>query len=141
MQKLFSLNRIIVLFLSIGLLVLAFEVFLQHYDKLFERRPMWIPIIFGSVGGLIGLFISIIFNRVSYYLFLLLMVLSIAVGTLGLYFHNSWRFPLILSSITGGEPISIEFFTTNPPLLAPSAFIAMGGLGILIAFFLSWKNN
>jgi hypothetical protein len=141
MQRLFSLNRIIVLFLSIGLLVLAFEVFLQHYNKLFERRPMWIPIIFGSVGGLIGLFIFIIFNRFSYYLFLLLMILSMIVGTLGLYFHNNWRFPLILSSLRSAELVSIEFLTTKPPFLAPSAFIAMGGLGILIAFYLSWNKN
>ena len=73
MKKIWGLNRIIVLFISIGYFVLSFEVYLQHYDQLQDKQIMWTPILFGLIGGLIEIFIVICFNKASYYLFFVLM--------------------------------------------------------------------
>ena len=141
MNKFLKLNRLIVLFIGIGLLVLSFEVYLMHYDQLPNKKIMWTPIIFGSVGGLSVIFISLIFNRISYYLFLMVMGVSIGVGFVGLYLHNRWRLPAILSALFFHKPFDFEVLTTYTPLLAPSAFIAVGGLGVLIAFFDRWDKG
>lgn len=141
MDKFFKFNRLIVFFLGIGLLVLAFEIFLQHYDLLSEKKQTFIPIVFGSVGGVLTMLIVLIFNRASYYLFLFLMSISILVGTLGLYFHNRWRFPAFMDFIFHGKEFDFQILTTYTPLLAPSAFIAIGGLGILVALYCEWGNS
>ena len=138
MGKIFKLNRLIVLFIGIGLLVLSFEIYLMHYDQLAVKKIMWTPVIFGSIGGLSVILISIIFNRISYYLFLIVMGLSACVGFLGLYLHNRWRFPAIINTLFFHKPFDFEILTTYTPLLAPSAFIAIGGLGVLIALFERW---
>lgn len=138
MQSFFKLNRLVVLFISFGFLVLSFEIYLQHYDQLAHKKIMWTPIIFGLVGGIVGLLITLLFNRLSYYLFFILMSISICVGTLGLYLHNRWRFPSFIDFLLHKKPFDFEILTTYTPLLAPSAFIAIGGLGILIAIFQRW---
>ena len=140
MNKFFKLNRLIVLFIGIGLLVLSFEVYLMHYEQLATKKIMWTPIIFGSIGGLSVIFISFIFNRISYYLFLIFMGLSACVGFLGLYLHNRWRFPAIINTLFFHKPFDFEVLTTYTPLLAPSAFMAIGGLGILVALLQRWDK-
>jgi len=139
-NKFFQLNRLIVLFIGIGLLVLSFEVYLMHYDQLAVKKIMWTPVIFGTIGGFCVILVSLIFNRISYYLFLVVMGISICVGFLGLYLHNRWRFPAIITTLFSHKPFDFEILTTYTPLLAPSAFIAIGGLGILIALFERWNK-
>ncbi len=140
MKKFFQLNRLIVLFIGIGLFVLAFEIYLMHYEQLSVKRIMWTPIIFGSIGGASVILISGIFNRISYYLFLVVMGVSVCVGFLGLYLHNRWRFSAIMNTLFFHKPFDFEILTAYTPLLAPSAFIAIGGLGILIAVFERWDK-
>ena len=140
-NKFLRLNRLVVLFIGTGLLVLSFEVYLMHYDQLSVKKIMWTPIVFGSIGGLFVILISLIFNRISYYLFLIIMGISICVGSLGLCLHNRWRFPAIINSLFFHKPFDFEILTTYTPLLAPSAFIAIGGLGILIALFQGWDKK
>lgn len=141
MDKFFRFNRLIVFFIGIGLLILSFEIFLQHYDLLSEKKQTFIPIIFASVSGILIMLIVLIFNRASYCLFLFLMSISVLVGTLGLYFHNRWRFPAFRDFLFNGKEFDFQILTTYTPLLAPSAFIAIGGLGILVALYYEWGNN
>ena len=138
MGKLFRFNRLIVFFIGSGLLVLSFEIFLQHYELLNEKKQTFIPIIFGSVGGILVMLVCLVFNRASYYLFLFLMSISVLVGTLGLYFHNRWRFPAFVDFLFNGKGFDFQILTMYTPLLAPSAFIAMGALGILVALYHEW---
>lgn len=141
MKNIIRFNRIFVFFLSAGFLVLGFEVFLQHYVGLEERPQMWIPIIFGGVGGFFGIIIFILFNRVSLILFYGLMLVSIVVGMMGLYFHNELRVPLIVKTLFAGNIFPFESLTANPPLLAPSAFVAIGTIGALVAFYFPWGKD
>ena len=138
MKSILKLNRLIVFFISIGYLVLAFEIYTQHFDQLAEKKIMWTPIIFGVVGGIVGLIIAFYFNKLSFYFFHLLMFTSILVGCLGLYLHNRWRLPAFINFLFYKKPFDFQILTTYTPLLAPSAFIVMGGLGLLIAIFEGW---
>ncbi len=140
MSKFLQLNRLVVFFISLGFLILAFEIYLQHYDLLPEKSIMWTPIVFGLTGGIFGLLIVLIFNRPSYYLFLLLMISSMLVGALGLFLHNRWRLNSLEAFLFQGKPLDFEILTTYTPLLAPSSFIAIGGFGILVAVFNKWGN-
>lgn len=139
MNSFFKLNRLIVLFLGIGFLALAFEVYTMHYEQLSSKPQMWIPIVFGSFAGVVIVLSGIFFfNRLFFHFFRFLMILSCFVGLLGLYFHNKWRFPQIFDFLFLHKPLDFEIFITYTPVIAPSAFIAMGGLGLLISFFEGW---
>lgn len=129
-----------VFFISCGLFVLSFEIYLQHYEQLDDKKIMWTPIIFGQLGGICGILISIFFNKITFRLFFLLMLISICVGCLGLFLHNRWRFPAVYGFLFEGKPFDFSILTTYTPLLAPSAFIAIGGLGILVAIFQRWDK-
>lgn len=102
---------------------------------------MWTPIVFGILGGITGVFIYLVFDRQSYYLFFILMLISIGVGALGLFLHNKWRFPAFVNFLFYGKPFDFSILTSYTPLLAPSAFIAMGSLGILVALYYDWKDG
>ena len=141
MQTFFRLNRLLVLFIGLGLIVLAFEVFTMHYDRIFSNHVMWTPVIFGVTGGILTLLIFLLFTRLSYYGFILIMLMSACVGFLGLYFHNRWRFPIFYDFFFHHKPFAFNVLTTFTPFLAPSAFIAIGGLGILVAFFEPWGKE
>ena len=112
----------------------------MHYEQLTTKKIMWTPIIFGSIGGFAVILISLIFNRSSYYLFLMIMMISICIGFLGLYLHNRWRFSHIVEALFFHKPFDFEILTTYTPLLAPSAFVAIGGLGILVTLFERWDR-
>ena len=140
MKKSMLFARLIVFSLGIGFFVLGFEIYLQHYDLLNEKRIMWTPIVFGFAGGVVTVLIALFFNKIGYYLFYLVMFISILVGSLGLYLHNRWRFPSFIDFLFHGKGFNFEILTTYTPLLAPSAFIAMGSLGILVAMFHKWGD-
>ena len=53
-------------------------------------------------------------------------------------FRNSQH--LVLMVEDNGKGFNFEILTTYTPLLAPSAFIAMGSLGILVAMFHKWGD-
>ena len=140
MKDFLKLNKLLVLFISTGFIVLAIDIYAEHFNRLSDTKIMWIPIIFGIVAGLLGFVIVFLFNRISYILFLVLMFCSSLVGLTGLYFHNKWRFPMIKEFFLDGKVLDLPSFVTFTPLLAPSAFLAMAGLGLLIAFFEPWDK-
>lgn len=141
MGEFIRFNRLIVLFLGVGFLVLAFEIFLQHHEVLVDKKIAWTPILFGTIGGILTVLVAIFFNRLSYYLFIVIMLISVCVGTLGVCLHNIWRVPKFLDFLFWNKPFDFEILTTYTPLLAPSAFVAMGGLGILVAVYHSWWKD
>ncbi len=140
MNNFLKLNRILVLFISTGLIVLAFDIYAEHYQRLADNKIMWIPIIFGLIGGIVGIGVAVVFNKISYYVFQVSMLISMIVGSLGMYFHNKWRVPMILEFLSGKE-FDFSAFATFTPILAPSAFIAMGMMGLIITFFEKWNES
>jgi hypothetical protein len=128
--------RIIIFSLGIGLGVLAFEIYLQHYEVLSDKKITWTPVVFGSVGGIVLIFVSLFFNRFSLIFFALCMIISCLVGLLGLYLHNIWRFKSFKELIFNAKPLDMGVLTSFTPLLAPSAFCAIGMLGLLLFIYM-----
>lgn len=141
MKDFLKLNRLLVLFISFGYLILAMDIYAEHFNGLSVKSVMWIPIIFGVVASILGILIFILFNKFAYYLFIVLMLCSSVVGFLGLYFHNKWRYPMIVEALFHSGAIDFNALVSFTPIFAPSAFLAMAGLGILICFFEPWYKE
>ena len=141
MKNFLKLNRLLVLFTSIGYMVLAMDIYAEHFNGLSLKSVMWIPIVFGVVASVLGILVFILFNRASYYLYIVLMFLSSIVGLLGLYFHNKWRYPMIVEILNNPKSLDFSSFVSFTPILAPSAFLAMAGLGLLIVYFEPWYKE
>ncbi|GEM_PF-3085225 len=133
--------RIIIFSLGIGLCTLAFEIYLQHFEVLSDKKIAWTPIVFGSIGGFVLILVSLFFNRFSLNLFVLCMFLSCLVGFLGLYLHNIWRFKSFKEFLFHGKSLDMGVLTSYTPLLAPSAFCAIGMLGILLFIYMNLLNE
>lgn len=141
MKNFLKLNRLLVLFISVGYLVLAMDIYAEHFNGLSVKSVMWIPVVFGVIAFVLGVLVFVFFNKVSYYLFIILMGLSSIVGILGLYFHNKWRYPMIVEALLNPKSLDLGALVSFTPILAPSAFLAMAGLGILISFFEPWYKE
>ena len=141
MKSFLKLNRLLVLFISMGYMVLAMDIYAEHFNGLSVKSIMWIPIVFGSVASILGILVFILFNKVSYYLFIVLMFLSSVVGLLGLYFHNKWRYPMVLEALFHSGIIDFSVLSSFTPIFAPSAFLAMAGLGFLVICFEPWYKE
>ena len=133
--------RIIIFSLGIGFWILAFEIYLQHFEVLSGKRIAWTPIIFGTISGFVLILVSLLFNRLLLNLFVLFMFLSCLVGFLGLYLHNIWRFKSFKEFLFHGKPVEMGILTSYTPLLAPSAFCAIGMLGILLFIYMNLLNE
>lgn len=120
--------------LGLGFLGLTVDVFLEHYFATRSIRPQqWIPIVFGPLAGAIALVTAWRLEAVTLRLFAYTSSISIGVGGLGLYFHGQ-------AMARNFESFS-EIFNWQwlfgvlphaPPLGAPTAFVGMGVLGLLV---------
>jgi hypothetical protein len=131
-----TLNKLIVLFLLGGFLLLSTEVRFEHQYVLGKQWRSWIPVIYAllaTVFGSIGLFY---WEKWGRRLLLFVFSLSFVVGLLGTWFHAK------------GQPLSAIWIALSawmvkpgdkipgapdggPPELAPAAFIGLGIIGIL----------
>jgi hypothetical protein len=131
-----TLNRIIVLVLLVGLATLSIDIRWEHRVELARQLETWIPLIYIGLmltAGGIGLYKWEIWGRR-----VLQVGFSIAliVGALGVWFHGgkdpagslfrvltAWMIPV---GSNGGVKVSSE-----PPIMAPLAFVGLGLIGLL----------
>lgn len=132
-----SLNRIIALGLLFGLIGLMSEIRWEHRVELGRQWQTWIPLVYIGLMIVIGVIGLIRWESWGRRLLLFGFAFGIIIGALGVYFHGgdnlfgnlsqvlaSWGIPL---GTNGGVKVSSE-----PPILAPLAFIGVGLLGILV---------
>lgn len=120
--------------LGVGFLGLTADVFLEHYFAIRSIRPQqWIPIVFGPLAGAIALVTAWRFEAMTLKLFRIASWVSTGVGALGLYFHAQ-------AMARNFESFSESFdwqwlfgvLPHAPPLGAPTAFVGMGVVGLLV---------
>lgn len=128
--KSFSMNRLILLLVAGGFLFLFVETLIEHQDVLPHERPAFIPIIASLIGFILTLLTvqswkESLISLLKYYL-----IITVLVGIGGLFFHNESRFE--------GEDRAAEISSeeveddgAEAPILAPSAFIGLGVLGLI----------
>lgn len=124
-----SLNRLMVLILCGGFLILALDLRYEHTDVVRHLWEAWIPIAYS-----LAMFISCVVCLVSWErggrVFLIgAFSLGLVVGLLGFWFHSRTHLPARLDYVVsawGGK----EKHRDIPPPLAPLAFCGLGLMGI-----------
>jgi hypothetical protein len=124
------IRRVILGVLLLGMAGLAAELALiAHYEDLTQK----IPIILLVIGLTIVLIDSLVARRWTGMLVQVVMLLILAAGLLGMYFHfqGSKEFQLEMDPALRGMDLAWHVLRAkSPPTLAPGSMVQMGLLGL-----------
>jgi len=129
-----SRDQVMLLMVATNELFLGLDTYLAHSISGTIRPNEWIPIIFGTVSGIILLLAGLIAIKqrpLATILGTLTLLASIGVGLLGAYFH--WM-RAILPTGPASQRVSIDLTVWAPPLLGPLTFALVGLLGLSAAW-------
>jgi hypothetical protein len=107
---------------------MAFETYLEHYKASFGDRWMWTPVVLTPPLTAAGI-AAIFSERAARTVLPAVSAVYFADGLVGLYTHvrGVHRKP-------GGFQNTTYNLVMGPPLLAPGAFLLIGGFGLLAPF-------
>lgn len=133
-QRLSIISTVILAVLTLGMVGLLAELLLiAHY----EDATQWIPLVL-LAAGLVALAIDRVFARGwTQLLVQLTMVLVVAAGALGIYFHfhGSREFQLEMDPQMRGTTLVWHVMRAkSPPTLAPGSMMQLGILGLGYAY-------
>ena len=137
-----TLNEQVVAALLGGAGLLLAEIRFEHRQVLGETRLAWIPLVYAGLLLLAGSLALWRWNAGGRRVLAALFALAIVVGALGLWFHSGGHPLSQLGRVAaafllepgkdGGLKIG-----SQPPALAPGAFLGIGALGLLAC----WKES
>lgn len=129
-----SRDQLMLLMAAINLLFLGLDTYLAHLISGTIRPREWIPIIFGTVAGVLLLIAGAIAIRkrlLATGIATAVLLASIIVGLMGAYFHVvRGTYP----TAPIGERVTIELLVWAPPIVAPLMFALIGLWGISAAW-------
>jgi hypothetical protein len=128
--KSFSINRLIVLIIAGGFLFLFVETLIEHQDVLPQERPAFIPIIVSIIGFILSLLAVQSWKDGLIRLLHFYLMLTVLAGIGGLFFHNKERFER-KEQETETVINEKDAEEVKPPILAPTAFIGLGAVGLI----------
>ena len=129
-----SRDQLMLLMAAINLLFLAFDIYLAHNLNGTIRIREWIPIVFGTVAGVLLLVCGLIafrWRRAASIFATIVLGASIIVGILGAYFHVVRG---TLPTAPLGERVSIPLLVWAPPVVGPLIFSLVGLWGVSAAW-------
>ncbi len=127
-------DQLMLLMAAINELFLSLDIYLAHSTNGTITPREWIPIIFGMASGILLLLAGIIALRFRPFATIIanfVLLGSIVVGVLGVYFH------LVRAGLIGGgssPTASLGLLVWAPPFLGPLSFTLVGLLGISAAW-------
>jgi hypothetical protein len=127
-------DQLMLLMAAVNLLFLSFDIYLAHNLNGTIRSREWIPIIFGTVAGLLLLLAGLIafrWRRTASILATVVLLGSIVVGLLGAYFHIVRA---TLPTAPLADRISIYLLVWAPPIIGPLIFSLVGLWGVSAAW-------
>lgn len=125
-----SLDRIVILFVSLAFLLIGIQVTLFHYRQNFHHKSMWIPVISAPIFFVIGTFHTWFNLDWLHNLFIVLMWFGVVSGLIGFYFHVRG-----VGIRVGGY--ALRNFMIGPPIILPMMFTALSVLGLIA---LCWRG-
>ena len=133
-HRLSTISTVILVVLTFGMVGLLAELLLiAHY----EDATQWIPLVLLAVG-LVALAIDLVLARAwTQLLVQLTMVLVVAAGALGIYFHfhGSREFQLEMDPQMRSTTLVWHVMRAkSPPTLAPGSMVQLGILGLGYAY-------
>jgi len=129
-HRLSTIRTVILAVLTFGMVGLLAELLLIAH---FEDATQWIPLVL-LAAGLIALAFDVVLGRGwTQLLVQLTMVLFVAAGALGIYFHfhGSREFQLEMDpQMRGATLVWHVMRAKSPPTLAPGSMVQLGVLGL-----------
>ncbi len=135
------LRRVLILFSAFAFVIFFIEIYLAHFIwlQLFFQKMVWnfaiTPVIFAPIGLVVSLIAAFRLTPRVVWIFQVLMVASLTVGTVGTYFH-------VMPRLEAGESLaSVGLWLGDPPVLAPAAFAFPGIMGLMAVYRLKWRKT
>jgi hypothetical protein len=128
MLKKYSLNRLLVLFTTVGFAFLLLDTTIEHWDLLKEEIMVYIPLVFSLIGLVISSIAFFVWkDKIIRYLQIFLFISFLVAGT-GVYFHVTEEEDEINLTIEEREHEEKE---KDKPLMAPIAFAGLAVVSLL----------
>ncbi|MFD0710927.1 hypothetical protein [Paenibacillus sp. GCM10027626] len=123
-----SIDRVLILFVSLAFLVIGLQVTMFHYRQNFHHKSMWGPVISAPVIFITGIILT--WYNVTWLrnVFLILMFVGVVEGLVGFYFHFRG-----VGVRVGGW--ALRNFLIGPPITLPLMFSALSVLGLIAIYW------
>lgn len=128
MWTIWSLDRVVILFVSLAYLLIGIQVTLYHYRQNFHHKLMYVPVIFAPIFFLVGLCLSFTGAAWLRITFHICMWLGVCIGFIGFYRH----FKGVGTRVGGWE---MRNFLIGPPVILPIVFAAIAALGLIALYW------
>ena len=125
-----TMDRIVILFVSLAFLLIGIQVTLFHYRQNFHNKAMWLPVISAPIYFVVGLVLTWYNATWLHQLFIVLMWIGAVTGLIGFYFHVRG-----VRLRVGGW--ALRNVLIGPPIVLPVVFTAISGLGLIALY---WKG-
>lgn len=127
--SMWSIDRILILFVCLAFLIMGIQVTMFHYRQNFNHKSMWVPVISAPIFFIVGIILTWYNAPWLHTLFLVLMWFGVVAGLIGFYFHFRG-----VGVRVGGW--ALRNFLIGPPITLPLMFSALSVLGLIAMY---WK--
>jgi hypothetical protein len=126
-----SLDRVLILFVSLAFILLGIQVTMFHYRQNFNQKSMYVPVVLAPIIFVAGIVLTWYNAPWLHLLFIVLMWVGIVTGLIGFYLHVRG-----VGVRVGGW--ALRNFLIGPPVILPLMFTALGVLGLIALY---WKGE
>jgi hypothetical protein len=123
-----SLDRIVVLFVSLAFMMIGIQVTMFHYRQNFHHKVMWVPVIAAPILFLSGIALTFFYAAWLFNATLFLLWFAAVAGLIGFYFHFRG-----VGIRVGGW--ALRNFLIGPPVILPLMFTAVSALGLIAMYW------
>lgn len=123
-----SLDRILILFVSLAFLLIGIQVTMFHYRQNFHHKSMWTPVVSAPIYFAAGLALTFYNAGWLRALFILFMTIGVLNGLVGVYYHAKG----VSVRVGGWAPRN---FLIGPPVVLPFLFTSISALGLIALFW------
>lgn len=125
-----TLNKLLVLFLTATFLALTADLRYEHVDKVRHHWTAWIPIVYSGAMVVVCVVCLFLWERRGRQALFFAFAFGLVVGLLGFWLHNQGHMGRDLLTLLQAWT-RFEHHQDLPPTLAPLSFCGLGALGML----------
>lgn len=123
-----TIDRIVLLFVSLAYLLVGIQVWMYHYRQNFHHKIMYVPVVTAPIIFLLGVIVVINRTDAANLLFAIALIAGTASGLVGVYRHYKG-----VGVRVGGY--ALRNFLIGPPIVLPLVFSALGAFGLIAMYW------